>query len=76
MAPSKRARAPGAGVPDEAAPLPEALRQEFAELGLSPYERAVLLALLRLGSATTLQLAKVADVPRTSTYQVLEDLRA
>jgi sugar-specific transcriptional regulator TrmB len=36
----------------------------------------VLLVLLRLGSATTLRLAKVADVPRTSTYQVLEDLRA
>ncbi len=36
----------------------------------------MLLVLLRLGSATTLRLAKVADVPRTSTYQVLEDLRA
>ncbi|MGH3368666.1 MAG: TrmB family transcriptional regulator [Nocardioidaceae bacterium] len=56
--------------------LPEPLRHEFAALGLSPYELRVLLALMRLGSANTLQLSRVADVPRTSCYQVLESLVA
>lgn len=57
-------------------PLPEALPRELAELGLSPYEARILLALLQLGSATTLQLARLSRVPRTSTYQVLEELSA
>lgn len=56
-------------------PVPEMLRREFEELGLTPYEARVLLALLRLGSTNTLQLARASGVPRTSTYQVLEDLR-
>lgn len=64
-----------AGIPSDVAPVPEALRQEFADLGLSPYSSRILLALLQLGSVNTLQLAKVAKVPRTSTYQVLEELR-
>ena len=54
--------------------LLEPLRSALAELGLSPYEVRVLLALLRLGSANTLQLARVTSVPRTSIYQVLESL--
>jgi sugar-specific transcriptional regulator TrmB len=56
------------------APLPEALLREFEELDLSPYEARVLLALLRLGSANSSQLARHSGVPRTSTYQVLEEL--
>jgi sugar-specific transcriptional regulator TrmB len=52
----------------------EALRRELEELGLGAYEARVLLALLRLGSASPGQLARQADVPRTSTYQVLEEL--
>lgn len=58
-----------------AGPVPETLRREFEELGLSPYESRVLLALLWLGSANTLQLSRLSGVPRTSTYQVLEVLR-
>lgn len=58
------------------APAPEGLVREFEQLGLSLYESSVLLALLRLGSATSLQLAQVSSVPRTSTYQVLQELMA
>ena len=53
---------------------PEAFRREFEELGLSSYEARVLLALMRLGSANTLQLARLSGVPRTSIYQVLDEL--
>jgi len=52
----------------------EAIQREFEELGLSPYQAGVLLALMRLGSANSLQLARASAVPRTSTYQVLEEL--
>lgn len=55
-------------------PIPEYLLREFEQLNLSPYEARVLLALLRLGSANTAQLARHSGVPRTSTYQVLEEL--
>ncbi len=54
--------------------MPEALLHELEELELSPYEARVLLALLRLGSANTAELARFSSVPRTSTYQVLEEL--
>ncbi len=53
---------------------PEGLLQEFEKLDLSPYEARVLVALLRLGSANTAHLARQSGVPRTSTYQVLEEL--
>ncbi|HSH60667.1 MAG TPA: helix-turn-helix domain-containing protein [Acidimicrobiales bacterium] len=56
--------------------LPQPLLREFQELGLSPYAARVLLALLRLGSANSADLARVSGVPRTSTYQVLEELNA
>jgi sugar-specific transcriptional regulator TrmB len=56
--------------------LPEPLLRELQELGLSPYAARVLLALLRLGSANSADLARVSGVPRTSTYQVLEELSA
>lgn len=52
----------------------EAARRELEELGLSSYEARVLLAVLRLGSANSAELAKVSGVPRTSAYQVLEEL--
>lgn len=55
-------------------PLPEALLRELQELDLSPYEARVLLALLRLGSANSAQLARHSGVPRTSTYQIVEEL--
>ena len=55
-------------------PIPESLLHEFEQLGLSPYEARVMLALLRLGQANTAQLARHSGVPRTSTYQVLEEL--
>lgn len=55
-------------------PIPETLLHEFEQLDLSPYEARLLLALLRLGSANSAQLARHSGVPRTSTYQVLEEL--
>ena len=54
--------------------VPDDLRRELEELGLSPYEARILLALLRLGSATSAELARFSGVPRTSAYQVLEEL--
>jgi len=53
---------------------PEALLREFEELELSPYEARILLTLLRLGAANSAQLARHSGVPRTSTYQVMEEL--
>lgn len=60
--------------PEAVPPLPEELRREFQDLGLSPYEARLLLAMLQLGPANTLQLAQASGVPRTSTYPVLEGL--
>lgn len=58
----------------QSGPIPDSLVREFEQLDLSPYEARVLLALLRLGAANTAQLARHSRVPRTSTYQVLEEL--
>lgn len=55
-------------------PLSEALVRELQELELSPYEARVLLALIRLGSGNSAQVAGLSGVPRTSTYQVMEEL--
>lgn len=55
---------------------PETLRRTLEDLGLSPSEARVLLALLRTGSSNSSQLARLAGVPRTSTYPVLEALSA
>lgn len=52
------------------------LANELEQLGLSSYEARVLLALLQLGSANTLQLSQVSGVMRTSVYPVLEGLAA
>lgn len=64
----------GTAAPDDAVAVPEPLRREFEDLGLSPYEARMLLALLAAGSASTPQLASASGVPRTSAYQVLQSL--
>jgi len=51
------------------------LERQLEDLGLSPYESRLVLALLELGSANTIQLARLSGVPRTSTYRVLEELQ-
>jgi sugar-specific transcriptional regulator TrmB len=56
------------------ASLPDELLHELEELHLSRNEARVLLVLLRYGSANTAQLAQISGVPRTSAYQVLEEL--
>lgn len=56
-------------------PLPETLWRELEELGLNPSEARVTLALLQLGTAKSTQLAKLAGVPRTSIYQVIQALQ-
>ena len=60
--------------PEASASALDRVRRELEEMGLSPYEARVVLALLRLGSASGAQLARVSGVPRTSVYSVLEDL--
>ena len=46
-----------------AGPLPQQVVYELEELGLSPYEARILLALMRLGAANTAQLARQSGVP-------------
>jgi len=53
----------------------DALLTAFEELGLSGNEAAVVLAMLRLGPATTLQLSRLSGVSRTYIYLILEQLR-
>jgi sugar-specific transcriptional regulator TrmB len=53
---------------------PERLAHEFEELGLGPAEARVIVALLRLGSAKSADLAKAAKVPRTGIYQLIQSL--
>lgn len=65
----------GGGSQRSVTPLPAALPRELEELGLSPYEARVLLALLRLGSASSVQIATLAKVPRSSSYGVLDELQ-
>ena len=52
------------------------LAREVERLGLNEYEARVLIALLGLGSANTIDLASESGVPRTSIYQVLTALAA
>jgi sugar-specific transcriptional regulator TrmB len=56
------------------APLPDSLLRQLEDLDLSPYEARVLLTLMRVGPSNTAQLALHSGVPRTSIYQVLEEL--
>ena len=53
----------------------EQVRNTFEELGLNGHQARVLLALLRLGTAGPAQLARLADIHRTSAYPVLQELR-
>lgn len=55
-------------------PLPESVLRGFEELGLSPYEARIVLALVRVGSANSAELARLSGVPRTSTYRIIEEL--
>jgi len=55
-------------------PLLSRLQPVFEELGLNGYQARVLLALLQVGSATAVQLARLSGVPRTSVYPVLNEL--
>lgn len=48
--------------------------RELEDLGLSPSEARVTLALFQLGSAKSTELARVGSVPRTSIYQLIESL--
>lgn len=50
------------------------LLEGFRELGLSPYEARVVVALLRRGTANSVQLAELSGVPRTAVYPVLQGL--
>lgn len=52
------------------------VRSAFEAFGLNGHQARVLLALLRLGSASPAQLARLAGVHRTSAYPVLQELRA
>lgn len=52
----------------------EELDQAFEALRLTPYQARSMVGLLRLGSANCLELARVSGIPRTSTYEVLEEL--
>ncbi len=54
----------------------ETVRREFEELGLTDSEARVLLALLRVGSGTATDLARLAGVPRQRVYRMLEVLSA
>lgn len=60
--------------PDGLFPLPEPLISEFEALSLGHYAARVLLTLLQLESATSAELARHSGVPRTSIYQVIEEL--
>ena len=66
---TKPATPPASGI------RPERLAREFEDLGLGPAEARVIVALLRLGSAKSTQLAKEADVPRSGIYQLVESLQ-
>lgn len=57
-------------------PQLEDLQPFFEELGLNGYQARVMLALLKTGSATGIELAKLAGIPRTSVYPVLHELSA
>ena len=53
----------------------ELLRRELQDVfGLNQYEARVLVAVLQLGSANSSTIARVAQLPRTNTYPVMEAL--
>lgn len=54
----------------------EALHAAFGAFGLTPYQARVLVSLLRMDCGTCMDIASVAGVPRTSIYQILDELEA
>ncbi|PSP86301.1 TrmB family transcriptional regulator [Halobacteriales archaeon QS_1_68_17] len=54
----------------------EHLAAVLEEAGLSPYQAAVYVALLELGSAQATDLARAAEVPEPRIYDVLRDLES
>lgn len=56
------------------APVMESLCDELLGLGLPTYQARVLAALLQIGTANSVELARLSGIPRTSTYQVMEAL--
>lgn len=54
----------------------EKLHRAFEALGLTPYQAKVQVALLQAGPANCLDLARIAGIPRTSIYQILDELDA
>lgn len=54
--------------------VPESVSWELQELGLYSYAARLLLALLRVGSGSSAQLAELSGVPRTSVYRVMKAL--
>lgn len=56
--------------------LPETVVRELEELDLTTNEARALLVLLRLGKVNSAELARHSGVPRTSTYQIMEELTA
>ncbi len=65
----------GQGLPTSIpAKVAENLYEEFEGLGLTPYQARLVVALQQVGSATCLDLGRLAGIPRTSVYQVVEEL--
>jgi len=56
--------------------IPETLLPDLEELGLNGSQARVLLALLQLGSGNSSEIARLAQVPRTAVYPVLQELEA
>jgi sugar-specific transcriptional regulator TrmB len=54
----------------------DSVQSFFQTLGLSPEESKLYPALVRLGTASTLQLARTTKLPRTSIYRYLEELKS
>jgi len=52
----------------------ETLYREFEALGLTPYQARVVVALQQAGSSSCVDLARLSGIPRTSVYQVLDEL--
>jgi sugar-specific transcriptional regulator TrmB len=54
--------------------LPETLLPDLEELGVNGSQARVLLALLQLGTGNSSEIARLAQVPRTAVYPVLQEL--
>src|SRR3954447_9747489 len=63
-------------VPELAASDLATLHEQLEQMGLSPSEARILVALQRVGTATAPQLARLSGVARTNAYTVIEALVA